>query len=172
MNGEQEWGVTVLQAAEEMDAGDIWATETFQMRQASKACIYRREVNNAAIRAMITAVERFDAKQYIPDVLDYSKPDVRGELRPQMKQQARKIDWVNDDVAAIIKKINAADSAPGVLDVIDNQEYYLYGAHQESAQTAWKCLFQGQQPGEIIAKRHGAICREAKDGVVDFALEA
>jgi putative two-component system hydrogenase maturation factor HypX/HoxX len=33
MNGEAEWGVTVLQAVEEMDAGDIWATETFQMRR-------------------------------------------------------------------------------------------------------------------------------------------
>jgi len=166
MNSEQEWGVTVLQAAEEMDAGDIWATETFQMRQASKASIYRREVTNAAVKAMITAVARFDAKHYIPEVLDYSKPDVRGELRPQMKQQERKIDWVNDDVAAIIKKINAADSAPGVLDVIGNQEYYLYGAHQECAYTALKCLFQGRQPGEIIAKRHGAICRAAKNGAV------
>lgn len=28
MHGEPEWGVTALQAAEEMDAGDIWATET------------------------------------------------------------------------------------------------------------------------------------------------
>ena len=119
MNSEQEWGVTVLQAAEEMDAGDIWATETFQMRQASKASIYRREVTNAAVKAMITAVARFDAKHYIPEVLDYSKPDMRGELRPQMKQQERKIDWVNDDVAAIIKKINAADSAPGVLGFVE-----------------------------------------------------
>ncbi|NOU43852.1 MAG: hydrogenase maturation protein, partial [Methyloglobulus sp.] len=166
MNGAQEWGVTVLQAAEEMDAGDIWATETFKMRQASKASIYRREVTKAAIKAMLQAVERFEAKTFTPEPLDYSKPDVRGELRPLMKQQERKIDWVNDDVATVIKKINAADSAPGVLDVINNQEYYLYGAHQESSTTAWECLFQGLQPGAIIAKRHGAICRAAKDGAV------
>ncbi len=80
-------------------------------------------------------------------------------LRPLMKQQERKIDWENDHVATIIKKINAADSAPGVLDVIDNQEYYLYGAHEES-------LLQGWQPGAIIAQRHGAICRAAIDGAV------
>ena len=166
MNGEQEWGVTVLQAAEEMDAGDIWATETFKMRQASKASIYRREVTKAAIKAILQAVGRFESKTFTPEPLDYSKPDVRGELRPQMKQQERKIDWLNDDVATVIKKINAADSAPGVLDVIDHQEYYLYGAHQESSITAWKCLFQGWQPGEIIAKRHGAICRAAIDGAI------
>lgn len=166
MNGEQEWGVIVLQAAEEMDAGDIWATETFNMRQASKASLYRREVTKAAIKAMLQAVQRVESNTFKPEPLDYSKSDVRGELRPQMKQQERKIDWEIDGVATIIKKINAADSAPGVLDAIVGQEYYLYGAHEESSITAWKCLFQGWQPGEIIAKRHGAICRATIDGAV------
>ena len=36
-----EWGVTLLEAAEEMDAGDIWGTSMFPMREASKASIYR-----------------------------------------------------------------------------------------------------------------------------------
>jgi putative two-component system protein, hydrogenase maturation factor HypX/HoxX len=166
MGGEQEWGVTVLQAADEMDAGDIWATETFNMRQASKASLYRREVTKAAIKAMLQAVKRFESKIFTPEPLDYSKSDVHGELRPLMKQQDRKIDWEIDDVAAIVNKINASDSAPGVLDVIDNQEYYLYGAHQESSKTVWEGLFQGWQPGAIIAKRHGAICRAAINGAV------
>jgi putative two-component system protein, hydrogenase maturation factor HypX/HoxX len=166
MGGEQEWGVTVLQAADEMDAGDIWATETFNMRQASKASLYRREVTKAAIKAMLQAVKRFESKIFTPEPLDYSKSDVHGELRPLMKQQDRRIDWEIDDVAAIVNKINASDSAPGVLDVIDNQEYYLYGAHQESSKTVWEGLFQGWQPGAIIAKRHGAICRAAINGAV------
>ncbi|MGJ0485459.1 MAG: hydrogenase maturation protein [Methylomicrobium sp.] len=159
INEEPEWGVTVLQAVEEMDAGDIWATETFAMRQASKAGIYRREITQAAIKAMITAVKRVESGSYRPEPLDYSKPDVCGELRPPMKQHERRIDWEHDHVATIIKKINSADSAPGVLDVIDGKEYYLFGAHEER-------LLQGWQPGEIIAQRHGAICRAAIDGAV------
>jgi putative two-component system protein, hydrogenase maturation factor HypX/HoxX len=159
MNGEKEWGVTVLQAAEEMDAGDIWATETFQMRQASKAGIYRREVTKAAIKAMLRAVQHVESKDFTPEPLDYSKSDVRGELRPLMKQAERKIDWTTDHVATIIKKINAGDSFPGVLDIIGNEEYYLFGAHEESQ-------LQGWQPGAIIAKRDGAICRAAIDGAV------
>lgn len=159
IEGETEWGVTVLQAVEEMDAGAIWATSTFKMRQGGKASIYRREVTRAAIAAMIKAVERLESGNYVPEPLDYSKPDVRGQLRPLMKQVDRKIDWENDHVAAIIKKINAADSAPGVLDVIEGEDYYLYGAHEES-------LLQGWQPGQIIAQRHGAICRAAIDGAV------
>ncbi|MEC4747844.1 hydrogenase maturation protein [Methylomicrobium sp. Wu6] len=159
MNEEQEWGVTVLQAVEDMDAGDIWASETFTMRPASKAGIYRRELTQAAIKAMLLAVKRVESGSYRPEPLDYSKPDVRGELRPLMKQHERRIDWEHDHVATILKKINAADSAPGVLDVIDGQEYYLYGAHEES-------MLQGWQPGAIIAQRHGAICRAAIDGAV------
>jgi putative two-component system hydrogenase maturation factor HypX/HoxX len=159
MNDEQEWGVTVLQAVEEMDAGDIWATETFKMRQASKAGIYRRELTQAAIKAMLLAVKRVESGCYQPEPLDYSNPEVCGELRPLMKQLERTIDWERDHVQTIIKKINAADSAPGVLDVIDGQEYYLYGAHEES-------LLQGWQPGAVIAQRHGAICRAAIDGAV------
>jgi putative two-component system protein, hydrogenase maturation factor HypX/HoxX len=159
MNDEKEWGVTVLQAVEEMDAGDIWATEHFPMRQASKAGIYRREVSKAAIKAMLRAVKHVETKDFKPEPLDYSKPNARGILRPLMKQNERKIDWEHDHVATIIKKINAADSAPGVLDVIDSQDYFLYGAHEES-------LLQGWQPGAIIAQRHGAICRAAIDGAV------
>lgn len=159
MKGEEEWGVTILQAAEEMDAGDIWATEVFNMRHASKAGIYRREVTQAAIKGMLRAVQQVESKQFTPEPLDYSKPDVRGELRPLMKQTERKIDWVKDSVKTIIKKINAGDSAPGVLDVINNVEYYLFGAHEESQ-------LQGWQPGAIIAQRHGAICRAAIDGAV------
>ena len=37
MNGETEWGVTVLQANAVMDGGDIWATRRFPMRAARKS---------------------------------------------------------------------------------------------------------------------------------------
>jgi putative two-component system protein, hydrogenase maturation factor HypX/HoxX len=166
MNGEKEWGVTVLQAADEMDAGDIWATEVFPMRKASKASCYRREVTKAAIKAILVAVSRFESKDYVPEALDYTKADARGELRPLMKQQQRKIDWVHDDVETIVTKINAADSAPGVLDTIDNQDYYLYGAHEEHMIQSWQCFFQDWKPGAIVAQRHGAILRVAVNGLV------
>ena len=60
MNGETEWGATALQAVEEMDAGDIWATNNFPMRLASKASLYRREVTQAAIKGMLETVQRIE----------------------------------------------------------------------------------------------------------------
>ena len=60
-DGEHEWGVTVLQATAEMDAGPVWAAETFAMREATKSSLYRNEVTEAAARAVIAAVKRFEA---------------------------------------------------------------------------------------------------------------
>jgi putative two-component system hydrogenase maturation factor HypX/HoxX len=50
--GLPEWGVTVLQAQAEMDAGPVWAAERFVMRQATKSSLYRNEVTEAASRAV------------------------------------------------------------------------------------------------------------------------
>ena len=60
-NGETEWGVTVLQAEAEMDAGPVWASVTFPMRDATKASLYRNEVTAAALQAVRTAIEHIPA---------------------------------------------------------------------------------------------------------------
>jgi hypothetical protein len=39
--GADEWGVTVLQATGDVDAGDVWATRTFPIGGASKSGLYR-----------------------------------------------------------------------------------------------------------------------------------
>ncbi|NWG74405.1 MAG: hydrogenase maturation protein, partial [Rubrivivax sp.] len=52
LDGEPTWGVTVLQANAEMDAGPVWASATFAMREASKSSLYRHEVTEAASRAV------------------------------------------------------------------------------------------------------------------------
>ena len=51
-DGEDRWGVTVLQANAEFDAGDIWAHRDFAMRPASKSALYRHEVADAASAAV------------------------------------------------------------------------------------------------------------------------
>jgi putative two-component system hydrogenase maturation factor HypX/HoxX len=152
------WGVTALQASNEMDAGDIWSSVEFEMRFASKASIYRREVTEAGMRVISDTVRKFQTG-FLPEPLDYSKADVKGILRPAMKQVERRIDWSRDRTDDIVRKIHAADSAPGVLDAILGEEYYLYGAHKEE-------LLRGGNPGEIIAQRCGGICLATTDGAV------
>lgn len=157
MNQWEEWGVTILQAAEEMDAGDIWASHTFKMREVSKSNLYRHEVTQAAIQGLIEAVEKFESPSFTPEPLDYKNPEVKGRLHTPVKAKDREIDWQGpSDI--IIRKIKAADSLPGILDDINGGKFRLFGAHKEGILTGI--------PGEIIAKRDGAICRATGDGAV------
>ena len=82
MNNEEEWGVTLLQANNDMDAGDIWSTETFKVRNINKSNLYRHEVTQAAIKCLLDTITKFESKSFVPEPLDYSKPDVKGKLHP------------------------------------------------------------------------------------------
>ena len=59
LGGAERWGVTVLQANAEMDGGDIWASAEFTMPGCSKSSVYRTEVADAAVQAVLLAVTRF-----------------------------------------------------------------------------------------------------------------
>jgi putative two-component system hydrogenase maturation factor HypX/HoxX len=76
-----EWGVTVLQASGEMDTGDIWATEVFPMRLAKKSSLYRNEVSEAAVRAVLVAVERFSNRDCS---LGHAQRNLPKPVRPEL----------------------------------------------------------------------------------------
>ncbi len=158
MSGARRWGVTVLQANAEMDAGDIWATAEFTVPRCSKSSLYRTEAADAALAALLRAVARFSRGGYQPEPLDYSRADVAGKCRPPCRQADRRIDWAADPTSSIAAKLRAADSAPGVLDLIGDAEYFLFGGYEDDQ-------LRGQ-PGAIIARRAGAICRATADGAV------
>lgn len=153
-DGEQEWGVTVLQAEAEMDAGPVWASETFPMRNASKSSLYRNEVTDAACRAVLVAVERFASGGFEPMRLASLPP-----MRPLIQQDERRIDWRRDDTATVLRKIAAADGFPGVADRLFGETCHLYDAHAESS-------IRGGKPGEIIGRRETALLRATADGAV------
>ena len=141
-----------------MDAGDIWASAEFTMPGCSKSSVYRTEVADAALQAVLLAVSRFASGRYRPEPLDYRRPGVWGQCRPPCRQADRAIDWRAEPTSAVLAKLRAADSSPGVLDVIGDAEYYLVGGHPEDD-------LRGE-PGTILARRDGAICRATSDGAV------
>jgi putative two-component system hydrogenase maturation factor HypX/HoxX len=154
--GMREWGVTVLEANGELDAGDVWATRTFRTREVGKSSLYRHEVRRAAIEALVEAVGRIAGGAPAAPALD--APAVTGRARPPMTQDVRAIDWRADGTDSVIRKIRAAEGHPGVLDAIEGTEFHLFGVHREQA-------LRGRA-GEIIAQRSGAICRATVDGAV------
>ena len=53
---EGEWGVTVVEAAEHVDSGPIWANSRCRLRAASKSSLYRDEIASAADRHSRTLI--------------------------------------------------------------------------------------------------------------------
>ena len=90
--------------------------------------------------------------------LDYGRTDVTGVFRPPCRQSDRTIDWAAETTEAVLPRLRAADSSPGVLDTIGGTEYYLFGGYPEDE-------LRGR-PGTILARRDGAICRATADGAV------
>ncbi|MBV9681323.1 MAG: hypothetical protein JO046_06000, partial [Solirubrobacterales bacterium] len=151
--GMHEWGVTVLQANGEFDAGQVLATRSFPMREAGKASLYRHEVRRSAIEALLEAVRG------IVDGEDRRiRPRPTGLARPLMKQSVRAIDWSVEDTESVIRKIRSAEGHPGVLDTIAGRDFYLFGVHRER-------VLQGRA-GDLVAQRTAAICRATIDGAV------
>jgi putative two-component system hydrogenase maturation factor HypX/HoxX len=65
--GVERWGVTVLQAVAEMDAGPVWASAEFTVAPGvGKSDLYRGELADAALRAVLLAVRRFASGSYVP----------------------------------------------------------------------------------------------------------
>ena len=129
IDGERAWGVTVLQAEAEMDAGPVWATETFPMRAGSKSSLYRNEVTEAALRAVLTALDRI-VRGEAPRRVQAGAPDVRGRVRPLMTQADRALDWQHHTTDELLARLNAADGVPGVRDALFGQPVHLFDAHR------------------------------------------
>lgn len=157
LNEEKEWGVTILQAVEKMDAGPVWATANFPMRKASKSALYRQEVTQAAMDALIKAVKDFEEKKPVEAGETDSQMKKKGKWNRSTKQNDFEFSWEENN-ESIIRKINAADSSPGVLCTFFDEEYYCYGAEEESE-------LKGRS-GQVLAKRNLAICVGTKEGAV------
>jgi putative two-component system hydrogenase maturation factor HypX/HoxX len=159
--GETEWGVTVLQAEAAMDAGPVWASAVFPMRCAKKSSLYRNEVTQAATSAVLQAVERFAAGDFVPIPLAACN-DARGSLRPLMKQTDRAIDWRHDDTATVLQKINAADGFPGVADTLFGEPCHVFDAWPEAVLRGTPYA----KPGDMLSRRETALLRATTDGAV------
>ncbi|MER6447557.1 enoyl-CoA hydratase-related protein [Streptomyces venezuelae] len=151
-DGEVRWGVTVLQANAEMDAGDVWASAECPLPPLGKSDLYRGEIADAALEAVLLAVERFASGTYVP------RPQESGHARPLLRQEDRRIDWQRDTTDDVLRTLRAADSQPGVRDDLLGGEWYLHGGHREEQ-------LRGR-PGELLATRDGALCRATADGAV------
>ena len=152
LNNAKEWGVMLIEASEEYDAGDIWAYRTFPMRFARKSSVYRNEVTEAAVECVLEALEKFERGNFEPI------PQSGEFTWNKIDREDRRIDWEKDDTQTVLRKIYASDSQPGAIGIVEGNEYYLYNAYPEEQ-------LKGK-PGEVLAHRDEAICIATRDGAV------
>ena len=157
LDTELVWGVTVLQAEAEMDAGPVWASCEFPMRDAAKSSIYRDEVTAAAVAAVLEAVDRFTQGSFTPQRIGPAE-GVRGRARPAMLQADRAIDWSSDTTARVLTKIRSGDGNPGVRDQMFDRTVHLYNAKPAAGLNG--------PPGAVLARSGPAIARATIDGAV------
>ena len=151
LEGEGEWGVSIIQATAELDGGPVLASRMFTMRSGRKSSLYRLEVTEAAVAALFEALDKVERGEP-------GEPPPPGRWRDPVPATARRIDWACDSTASVLNKIRSADGFPGVLDEIAGREVRLFNAWAEPELTG--------EPGALLARCHGAVCRATADGAV------
>lgn len=142
--GRSHWGITVLQAIEEFDAGPVWAFDQFEIDidqpGLTKSELYRGPITTAAITATLAAISRVTAAANVDPLSGnvitgpfspglQANPSFRllsvgnntsfqgGRLhhRPLLKGAQREFDVTRHDSDQISRRIRCGDSQPGVL---------------------------------------------------------
>jgi putative two-component system hydrogenase maturation factor HypX/HoxX len=159
LDQEPVWGVTALQAVEELDAGPIWTYRTFPMRcdPPRKSTLYGGLVTEAAVACALEVVDLAADPSFRPTPLpDAPRPVAGTRKRALLRQSDRRFDWASDAVD-IVRRIRAADGFPGVRTVLAGEEVSAFDAH----------LGRGRgSPGEIIGRCGGHVLVAAGDGAV------
>ncbi|MBM2619309.1 formyl transferase [Actinoplanes sp. LDG1-06] len=155
------WGVTALQAVEEMDAGPIWATRTFGMPAAAprKSSLYNGPVADAAMDCIFEVVAKAADPDFAPVPADHAPTETPGARpRPLMTQDDRAFDW-SDPTERILRKIRAADGAPGVRTEVGGLPVFAYDATPGLATRT-------KRPGALLSRRQGAVLVGTGDGSI------
>lgn len=191
--GRSHWGVTVLQAIEEFDAGPVWAYDQFSIdidsADLTKSELYRGPVTQAAINATLAAISRIQiattgqapqdgyfAKAYPPSLkacpsyrtlsVSNSMPFQGGKLhhRPLLKAAQRDFDVTKHTSQHISRCIRCSDSQPGALSKVFGRNLYVYGGMIEDNVEGRLPVSINGLKANILGFRNDAICLATSDG--------
>ena len=154
LESQPEWGVTILQADAEMDAGDIWSTKTFPITGVpTKSGLYRMECIDAAVHGVREALSNFAQGIALRPLVE---ANVKGTLKPKMTNHDRRVEWhlPSHDIVRIVR---ASDSQPGVLESFFGSKYFMYGCFAETTASTLSQFDAITEPKTILATRDGAI---------------
>lgn len=156
LEGCETWGVTLLEAVEELDAGAVWASRAFPMRAANKSSLYRNEITRGAVECVFEALAILRGGKR-PDGAPALQP-----IKPYCSRAFREIDFSQDDTATVLRKIRSADGSPGALAEIAGRKLLCFDARVAHG-------LPSGAPGQILARGGQAIAVATRDGAIWIA---
>ncbi|EME42433.1 hypothetical protein DOTSEDRAFT_73306 [Dothistroma septosporum NZE10] len=191
--GRTHWGITILQAIEEFDAGPVWAFEQFELDidQAglTKSELYRGPITQSAVSATLAAISRIHAatgsstrddlstsQHFLPTLqaeesygrlsVGSNQPFQGGKLhhRPLLQAAQRQFDVNRHTAQQISRRVRSGDSQPGVLSKVLGVSLYVYGGIIDDNADGRPPITVGKLPSPILGMRNEAVCISASDG--------
>ena len=155
LEGEKRWGVTLIEARDEMDGGPVWAWREFAMRAATKASLYRREVAQCALECVFEALARLQ-----PGETSAPMPANRGagRARAPCGAEERRIDFGRHGVEDALRIVRASDGSPGALIPLFGQDWRVFDASRAEGLPG--------APGAALARSHAAVAVGLRDGAL------
>lgn len=153
-DGVREWGVTALQAVREMDAGPVWGFRSFALaaEAARKSSLYNGPVADAAVALALEVVDKAADPGFSPAVQAGA-----GWPRRAMRHADRDLSWA-ESTEAVLRRIRAADGAPGARAVLGGVEVRVFDAHRGPPVVG--------APGVVVGRCAGALLVGTGDGAV------
>lgn len=153
--GEPEWGVTLIEAREEMDAGPVWAWREFPMRPARKSSLYRHEVTEAAVACVMETIARLAGGNAQPLMqANWGK----GRDWPVLSASERLIDPTQLTAEQALTIIRASDGDPGAEMAIAGKPYKVFDAELAPD-------LQGE-PGELLGRSRQSVAIACREGAL------
>lgn len=140
LQGERDFEISVIQAAQGWDRGPVWASKPLEIIEGSLAKNYRTQILPEAAslyrQAMIHILEGVPPQRIEEPV-----------YQPKISETELAFDW-SESAPRILKKIWAGDNQPGALGLLQNKACRFYGARLGRRTGA---------PGQVLEEAHGAI---------------
>lgn len=154
LNGQSRWGVTLIEAREDMDAGPVWAWREFPMRAARKSSLYRHEVTEAAVACILEALARLSTGQGPLMEANWGE----GRLRPAVPAERRRIDPLTMTAEEALAVIRASDGSPGAGLFVGAADYRIFDT----------CLADGLAgaPGDFVGRGEAGLALAFKEGAL------
>lgn len=168
LRGLERWGVTVLEAAGEYDAGPAWSWRGFDVRPgATKSSLYRQELSAAAVEAVQEALGRWQAARAGREPAPLPAwPHGDTGWQPLVTRAQRTVDWARDGTAQVLRLARSADGSPGAVAELAGVAWRLHDLHEASVPVLAAMRHSGTRVGELLATRGPAVLVATRDAAV------